>query len=133
MFDRVAPTWEGQHPWFAEEFAAMGIGAMVRSARESSGTAQFWLAEQLCCAQSAVSRIEKGHRMPQLRTLAKIAFETRSNLTIALTGVTPATHHEVVFNGRYFAERQRDLWAARNFERTAEGLRKRYNNARPDP
>ena len=85
-FSKARARWERDaefrkaHAELEEEFA---IARMVIEARLRAGLTQKELAERMGTSQSAIARIEGGHR-PGLKMLERIARATGSRLKISL-------------------------------------------------
>lgn len=61
------------------------LGREIRRQRRAAGLTQAQLATRLGCKQSAISRLEGGGVVPDIRTLARIAEVLGKKLTIEMT------------------------------------------------
>lgn len=59
-------------------------GELLREARESAGMRQGELASRCGTAQSAVSRIERGHISPTVETLERLVRATGARLDMSI-------------------------------------------------
>lgn len=59
----------------------------ITQARQRAGLSQVELARRMKTRQSAIARLERGGRSPNIKTLRKLAEATGSRLVVRLDGI----------------------------------------------
>ena len=59
----------------------------IAQARQRAGLSQLELARRMKTRQSAIARLERGGRSPNIKTLRKLAEATGSRLVVRLDGI----------------------------------------------